>query len=145
MYSGSIQLKDLYEQALRKVRREFSEKIMNSCLVQCLMCWLFYSPFISRLLTKDAGSGGGDQGGSSSYSSLGMCLDHGGDRLGGAECAADWTGYKAVCQNDPSKTEHELQTAHNSGNSALTLSHRVHVIITRFSFRLWLLLLLLSD
>lgn len=60
-----------------------------------------YSPFISGLLAKDAGSRGGDQGGSSSYSSLGVCLHHGGYWLGGAECAADGAGYKAVSQNNP--------------------------------------------
>lgn len=59
------------------------------------------SPFISGLLAEDAGSGGGDQGGGSSDSSLGVRLHHGGYRLGGAECAADRAGDKAISQNNP--------------------------------------------
>lgn len=60
-----------------------------------------YSPFIGGLLAEDAGSGGGDQGGSSSYSSLGMRLHHCGYRLGGAECAGDGACNKTISQNNP--------------------------------------------
>ena len=63
---------------------------------------VLYSPFSSGLLAEDAGSRGGDQGGSSSYSSsLGVSLHHGGYWLGGAECAADGASYKAISQNNP--------------------------------------------
>lgn len=58
------------------------------------------SPFVSRLLAQDAWSRGGDQGGSSSHSSLGVRLHHGGHRLRGAECAGDGAGDKALGQND---------------------------------------------
>lgn len=64
------------------------------------MTQVLYSPFIGRLLAEDAGSRGGHQGGSSSYSSLGMCLHHGSYWLGAAECAADGASYKAVSQNN---------------------------------------------
>lgn len=64
-----------------------------------MMC--SYSPFISRLLAEDAGSRGGDQRGGSSYSSLRVCLHHGGDWLGGAECAADGARNKTISQNNP--------------------------------------------
>lgn len=58
------------------------------------------SPFVSRLLAKDAWSRGRDQGGSSSHSSLGVRLHHGGHWLRGAECAGDGAGDKALGQND---------------------------------------------
>lgn len=59
------------------------------------------SPFISGLLAQDAGSRGGDQGGSSADSSLSVCLYHGGYGLGVAECGADRASYKTFSQNNP--------------------------------------------
>lgn len=58
------------------------------------------SPFICRLFPEDARSGGGDQSGSSSHSSLGVRLHHGGDRLSSAKCAGDGAGNKAFSQNN---------------------------------------------
>ncbi len=81
---------------LKKTVREVLEMNIKLCHVL-----VEFSPFISGLLAQDAGSWGGDQGGSSSYSSLSVCLHHGGYRLGGAECAADWARYEAVSQNNP--------------------------------------------
>lgn len=103
-----------------------------------------YSPFSRGLLAEDAGSRGGDQGGSSSYSSLGVCLHHCGYWLGGAECAGDGASNKAISQNNSWVKENiKLQTAHNSSTPCCFCWRSTHSVITRLCFRLRLLLLLL--
>ena len=118
-----------------------SNKLFNTCLcslefansdLERTLKVVFYSPFISRFLAEDAGSRWGDQGGSSSNSTLGMCLHHGGYWLGGAECCADGASYIAISQNNP-------WTKHNMHHKQLTNTMLYFWRQYRFSvYQVWL-------
>lgn len=71
------------------------------------------SPFVSRLLAQDARSRGGDQGGSSAHSSLGVRLHHGGHRLRGAERAGDGAGDETLGQNHACATRGSKKVVRN--------------------------------
>lgn len=119
---------------------------MNICVWGLLSHVLvLYSPFIGWLLAEDTGSRGGDHGGSPSYSSLGMCLHHGGYWLGGAERAAYRAGNKAIGQNNPwvkEKMNYKKTTGHWSTHYPCCCGWcGILPVITGFRFRLRLLLL----